>query len=146
MSQTQDTVTVPAAELQQVLTTADAGLKKYAAQVAELEKELAEFKQKQAADAAVVKEATAAAVDALVKNKIIREDEAVKAAGVLSTLAGALGVLAKTANVADRAPRPIGKAESKQKTASERGGRATDQPEVRAEVNDNYLAALGIGQ
>lgn len=146
MSQDPATVTVSAAELQNTLVAADAGLKKYAAEIEQLKSQLAEMNQKQAADAAAVKQASDAAVESLVANKVIQEGERQKAAEILSTLPGALAVLAKTAAHTNHPPKSIGRPERAEKTAGALPrGRFTDQPEVASEVDNNYLAALGIG-
>lgn len=146
MSQDPNTVTVSAAELQNTLVAADTGLKKYAAEVEQLKAQLAELNQKRAADDAAVKRATANAIDSLMKSKMIEPAHLKLAEEKLSTLAGALGVLANTASYASHPPKSIGKPERTDKTASALPrGRMTDRPEVAAEVDNNYLAGLGIG-
>lgn len=146
MSQDPTTVTVSAAELQSTLVAADAGLKKYAAENAALKAQLAELNQKQAADATAVKQATGEAIEALVASKMIQPEHRKLAEERLATLAGALGVLAKTAVHANHPPKTIGRPDKTEKAAGVLPrARFTDQPEVAADVDNNYLAALGIG-
>lgn len=140
------TVTVSATELQKTLVAADAGLRKYAAENAELKEQLARLNQKQAADAETVKKATEAAVTAMLENRQIRQDEVKVAEERLSTLAGALGVLAKVASLKHQPPAAIGRPEktANQTPPSYARGRMNEQPEIASEVDSNYLAALGI--
>lgn len=139
------TVTVSAAELQKTLVAADAGLRKYAAENEELKAQLARLNQKQAADAQEIKKATEEALAVMIENRLIRADETKVAEDRLSTLSGALGVLAKVASLKHQPPAVMGRPE---KTASSNPpaprARMNEHPEVASEVDSNYLAALGI--
>lgn len=142
------TITMPAAELQDVLTGYDTAMKAAQAEIDSLKAEKAASAQKQAADAALLEASRKQAAAALVRFGVIAAQDEKRAYDQLGSHTDALSILSKSVDPGMRAPKPVGqvvkKANSDVTVDGARRGRANELPEVRAETDDRYLQSLGL--
>ncbi len=140
-----DLITVPAAELQAVLTQYDAAATKAAAVIEAHEKTIADLTAKQAGDLTALREAAASA---MVEFGAITPAEKQAAVDQLADPARALQILANAVNPAKHAAHrpglPIPKTASTSAGDAGPKGRFNDQPTVRQDVDKAYFDTLGI--